>query len=465
MRGMVLALGVALAGGGLAAETMAARKARLLTPARDFSQAEPFETFQGGAGTSRARADRNAFTHPSAALSRERRLDFALGKAVFDKLWVQSPSSTTSSDGLGPLYNARACQACHRRDGRGAPPAPGQAALAPMIVELAGPDGAADPALGAQLQDKAVSGLASEGAARLRYDAVAFTYPDGVAIALRQPRVTTTAALAPGVALKPRIPPALIGLGLVEAIAEADITAHADPEDVDGDGVSGRPHILPEGALGRFGWKADTPSLSVETATAFSNDMGLSTRLRPAAHGDCTASQALCRAAPHGDDAAAPEVGDALFERLVLYAANLAVPARRNAGEAAVLEGKRLFYQARCIACHIPKFATAADAAPAQRNQLIWPYSDFLLHDLGPGLADAAPSGAATASEWRTAPLWGIGLTETVSGQRAFLHDGRARSLEEAILWHGGEAEASRRHFVALPARDRAKLLTFLESL
>ena len=272
------------------------------------------------------------------------------------------------------------------------------------------------------------------------------------------PSYATDAKLAEGVSLNPRVAPQMIGLGLIEAISDADIKAHADPDDADGDGVSGRVGSAGD-EVGRFGWKAMAPSLIVQSANAFSNDMGLSTRVNEAPWGDCTDAQTLCRQAPHGNPDGGPEIADDLLDLVAFYSAHLAVPARRAVDDPEVLRGKAMFYQARCTACHVPKFATRADAAPPLRNQLIWPYSDFLLHDMGLGLADANPTGDRAGSEWRTPPLWGIGLTQTVNGHTYFLHDGRARSLEEAILWHDGEARAARDAFAALRAADRAALI------
>ena len=479
---LALALVLPPSGAGGAGETRGERRARLLAPTTDFTRAESHEAMQGGSGTNRARLDRDAFSLPSAALSFAERADFFVGNGVFDRPWVAAPSSTTASDGLGPLHDARSCQGCHVKDGRGRPPGPGEGAGVSMVFALPGPGGAPDPVLGRQLQDQAVPGRAGEGRVIVTYEEVPFRYPDGTTTTLRRPRYATDAALAPGTALGPRIAPPMIGLGLVEAIAEADLLAHADPDDADGDGVSGRAAVTEDGSIGRFGWKASSPTLLHQSATAFSLDMGLSTRLFPEPWGDCTPMQPECREAPHGDansiPPGAPEIADELLDLVVFYASHLAVPARRDAEEASVLMGKALFYAARCTACHVPKFATRADAPPGQANQLVWPYSDFLLHDMGEGLADPSPAGdrsagdgvggaagGATAAEWRTPPLWGIGLTEAVSGHTHFLHDGRARSLEEAVLWHGGEAAASRDAFAAAPPERRAALIRFLESL
>lgn len=446
------------------AETKAERKARILAPTQDFARAEQFERYQGGSGTNTKRFDRNAFSLPSATLTFEQRSDFFVGNGVFDRPWVAAPSSTIASDGLGPYYNARSCQGCHIKDGRGHPPAPGDTNMVSLLFSLSDGFGAPDPVLGHQFQDQAIPGFASEGTLSVAYKEVPFTYPDGTEASLRQPIYTTETELGAGVSLNPRIAPPMIGLGLIEAIAEADLLAHADPDDADGDGISGRANQLGSG-VGRFGWKATTSTVLEQSAVAFSNDMGLSTRLRRPSYGDCTEAQAACQAAFHGDDDGQPEIADTLLDLVAFYSQNLAVPARRDIDDPEVLAGKALFYQANCIACHVPKFATSAQSAPEQRNQLIWPYSDFLLHDMGPGLADKTPTGDIAGSEWRTQPLWGIGLTETVNGHTYFLHDGRARSLEEAILWHGGEAEAARDAFAALIAADRARLIGFLESL
>jgi CxxC motif-containing protein (DUF1111 family) len=271
--------------------------------------------------------------------------------------------------------------------------------------------------------------------------------------------------------LSPRVAPPMIGVGLLEAVSEADILAWADPDDANGDGISGRPNrvwndVRQQPQLGRFGWKAGEPTIAQQSAHAFAGDVGISSPLARDPWGDCTEREADCRGAPHGVDADNEfEVTPEMFELLVFYSRNLAVPARRKVGDRQVLEGKRLFYQSGCAACHRPKYVTRRDPAmPEQSHQLIWPYTDMLLHDMGEGLADGRPEGLASGSEWRTAPLWGIGLTQTVSGHTNLLHDGRARNALEAILWHGGEAEAARQRVVAMSKAEREALLAFLES-
>ncbi len=471
----------------------AARIAAVTAPAVDFSQPEPFERLPAGAATSRASVNRNAFSQPSANMSFERQLDFKVGNGIFKRLWVSAPSTTRSSDGLGPLFNARACQRCHIKDGRGHPPAanwPDDNALS-MLMRLSIPpqteadrtaiashqaNAVPDPVYGGQLQDVGIQGQVAEGKINITYEEEPVTLADGTVVSLRRPTYTIDqlgfGALHPDVMLSPRIAPPMIGLGLLEAVPADEILANADPDDADGDGISGMPNIVWDleaeaPALGRFGLKAGQPTVRQQVAAAFSGDIGISTSLFPAPAGDCTVTQSMCRDAPHGSNTnSEPEVSDELLDLVTFYSRNLAVPARRNIDDPNVLAGKRIFYESGCAACHTPKFVTARETeGPEQSFQLIWPYSDMLLHDMGPGLADGSPEGLANGQEWRTAPLWGIGLTETVNGHTFFLHDGRARNLLEAILWHGGEAEAAKQRVVGLSAADRNRLIAFLESL
>ena len=468
-----------------------ARVAAVTKPATDFSAAERYEAMSAGATTSIAAVNADSFSHFSANLAFEEEESFRLGNALFSKLWVSSPSSTQASDGLGPLYNARACRSCHIRDGRGHPLEERTDATS-MFLRLARPaanpeEHAAldtfremslpDPVYGRQLQDLAVPGLKAEGRMAITYTEEAVTLAGGEIVHLRRPAYSVTGLaygdLDPATTLSPRVTQPMLGLGLIEAIHEADILALADPDDRDGDGISGKAAVTLDPAtgkqtLGRFGWKAQNASVRRQSAEAFAFDIGLSTPDLPLHAGDCMPAQADCLARPTGVQ---PRLGDSeapapVLDLVTFYAENLAVPARRKASFPETLAGKRVFYETGCASCHHPKFVTRRDAAnKAHAFQLIWPYSDFLLHDMGEGLADGQAVGVATGREWRTPPLWGIGLTETVSGHTFFLHDGRARNLTEAILWHGGEAEAARDRFAALEKQDRDALLTFLESL
>ncbi|TIW38310.1 MAG: thiol oxidoreductase, partial [Mesorhizobium sp.] len=302
-----------------------------------------------------------------------------------------------------------------------------------------------DPVYGSQLQDLAVPGLRGEGRMRVDYQEQKVTLPDGTVVWLRKPSYTVddlaNGPLDPHTTLSPRMTPPMIGLGLVEQIAPADILAHADPDDRNSDGISGKPNIVRDGqsgelTLGRFGWKAQTPSIRQQAADAFAGDIGISTPEVPNHWGDCTAAEKTCLAMPNGvQERLGPvEAPPPVMDLVTFYSQNLAVPARRDLDEPDVLAGKKLFYDMGCISCHTPKFVTRRGTPnKAQAFQLIWPYSDFLLHDMGPGLADGQAVGEATGSEWRTPPLWGSGLTQTVNGNSFFLHDGRARTLAEAI--------------------------------
>jgi len=467
----------------------AASIAALTAPATDFSRVEDFEALQAGATTSIEEPDRKAFSHFSANLARDRQMDFRLGNALFRKLWVAAPSSTQASDGLGPFYNARSCEQCHKEDGRGMPPDGGKAGT--MFLRLA--RGAeteaekasvadltvrnfADPVYGSQLQDKAIPGVLAEGQMQVRYAPLPFPFPDGTVVELRKPDYSVTdlryGSLDARTTLSARVAPQMIGLGLIEAIPEAQIRALADPDDADGDGISGKLQRVRDldgnERIGLFGWKAENATIRDQAAHAFAGDLGISTPAVDRPYGDCTAAQADCLDLMTGEQAklGAGEAPDPILDLVTHYSRHLAVPARRESGFPDVLDGKKLFYSSGCISCHQPKFVTAADAPDKEfRSQLIWPYSDFLLHDMGEDLADGQPVGGATGREWRTPPLWGIGLTSTVTRKAFYLHDGRARTLEEAILWHGGEAEKARNAYTMLPRVDRELLIKFLESL
>lgn len=446
-------------------------------PPEDFARPQPFERRPGGAATDFHVPSRDSFSHPSANMSAARRMDFLIGDGMFRRLWTTAPSSTRSSDGLGPLYNERSCQRCHRKDGRGRPPDGDGDRDANLVLRLRHADGGGDPVYGAQLQDRAVPGEAAEGRVRVSFTEVEAALAGGESVTLRRPRygVAGLAAgpLDPGTALSPRVAPPMIGAGLLEAVPEADILARADPGDADGDGISGRARWLAAAdggapVLGRFGWKAGAPTVRAQAASAFLEDIGIGTPDLPRAAGGCTEAQRSCLARPGGD---APrgdgvEIGEEAFGRLVFYARNLAVPARRGAGDPEVLRGKELFHGAGCAACHAPAFVThRLPGSPERSFQLVWPYTDLLLHDMGEGLADGGPAGDPLRREWRTPPLWGIGLTEAVSGHFRLLHDGRADGLLEAVLWHGGEAAAARDAVAAMAPAERAALLAFLRSL
>lgn len=460
--------------------------------AEQFTKAEPYEQMSAGASTSTLKPSGNAFSQHSENLSFEGQRDFKLGNSLFRKIWAPTPSSTLASDGLGPLFNARSCQRCHLKDGRGHPPKDANDLSTSMFLRLSIPPKTEEekasiesgemalipePTYGGQLQDFAIPGVPGEGKMVIHYEEIPITLGDGTQISLRKPTYSISdlgyGPISKDVLLSPRIAPQMIGLGLFEAIHPDDIRILADPDDNDADGISGKvSEILDtktgEHHMGLFGWKASTPTVGLQTANAFAGDIGISSPLAPRHWGDCTAQQAECLKHPSGVQKRLgnTEAPDPVLELVTFYSKNLAVPARRDVQDTEVLKGKKVFYSSGCADCHTPKYVTRRDAVQKEHQfQLIWPYTDLLLHDMGDGLSDNRSVGSADGNEWRTAPLWGIGLTQTVSGHTQFLHDGRARNLLEAILWHGGEAQTARDSVVQLDKSDRDALLRFLNSL
>jgi len=319
-----------------------------------------------------------------------------------------------------------------------------------------------------------VPGVVPEGKVRVDYTPVPVRFKDGTEVELRKPTLQITqlgyGPMHPDTRFSARVAPPMIGLGLLEAIPDEAILANAEAQAKDKNSIAGRPNrvwddVQQKTVLGRFGWKAGQPNLNQQNVHAFSGDMGLTTSLRP--FDDCTDAQTACKQAPNGNGPEGePEVSDNILRLVLFYSRNLAVPARRDVSAPQVLAGKNLFFQAGCQSCHTPKYTTAANAAePELANQVIRPYSDLLLHDMGDGLADNRTEFQASGRDWRTPPLWGIGLTQAVSGHTQFLHDGRARNLLEAVLWHGGEAQAAREQVLSFNAEQRAALLAFLNSL
>lgn len=440
----------------------------------------PLETFQptalSGGTTTTYLENREAFSAPLANLDRSRLRAFAFGRHLFRRNWVIAPASVDSLDGLGPTFNRVSCSGCHLKDGRGRPPKNFDEPMKAMVVRLSIPGVAGDggplphPNYGTQLQDKGILGVPKEGRARIVYEELAGFFGDGEPYSLRAPiyqfSEMSHGPLGAEALYSGRVAPATHGLGLLEAVDEGLIISRADPEDLDGDGISGRVNwvwdpVDQKRALGRFGWKASVVSLYQQVAGAAVADMGITTSVFPTQN--CLPAQSACLSAPDGG---APELDDARLAKLVLYTRSLAVPARRNVNEPVVRQGELLFLDAGCGGCHLPNWETSSEALmPELAGQNIHAYTDLLLHDMGEGLADGRPDFEASGREWRTPPLWGIGLIHRVNLHRFFLHDGRARGLMEAILWHGGEAEVSRDIVRAMSSEDREALIAFLNSL
>jgi CxxC motif-containing protein (DUF1111 family) len=417
----------------------------------------------------------NAFSLPLPGLSVEDRRAFSVGNSLFRDNWVVAPASASGRDGLGPLFNANSCSACHQEDGRGRPPQSVDDVGRGMVTFISpqSDDGRPHPLYGSQIQDQAIPGVLAEARVSLEPTVIRGAYPDGTPwelmrwnVALESPAYGEIGDVRASV----RIGQQLVGLGLLEAVPDESILAMSDPDDRDGDGISGRAHLVRQAPgdaangprkVGRFGWKASQPTIEAQVMAALHEDMGITSDAHPA-EAITPAQRAAIDYASGGD----PEIDAHRVGRIAHYVRALAVPAQRDSADPAVLEGKRAFLSIGCAACHRPELSTGADSPLERlRNVSFRPYTDLLLHDMGDGLADNRRDGDATGREWRTPPLWGIGLIETVNGHTRYLHDGRARNLEEAVLWHGGEAQRSRDSFVNLPARERAALLAFLESL
>lgn len=434
---------------------------------------EEGEEFSGGAATVNDESE-NAFGHAAPNLTGDKDLFFVSGNSFFRRNWVTAPASTEDLDGLGPLFNARSCSACHFKDGRAAPPLPGEEPLG-LLFRLSRYDKVtwepiSDSNYGDQLHPRAILGVAAEGKMQVSYEEVKGTYPDGVKYSLRKPIYTFTdlgyGAISDEILVSPRIGAHMVGLGLLEAIAEEDLKKIADEQASEGEGISGKLNYVLNVAtgkkqVGRFGWKANQPTVRQQVAAAFRGDIGITSSLFP--EQPCATGQKDCEDAINGGQ---PELTAKILDRVSLYSSTIAVPKRRDWDKPEVLQGKRLFIDIGCATCHQPKFVTKSSPEfPEFENQTIRPYTDLLLHDMGDGLADGRPDGLADGKEWRTPPLWGIGLFRVVNRHTFFLHDGRARNMEEAVLWHGGEAEKSKEQFKQLAASDREAIIKFLESL
>ena len=428
-----------------------------------------------GGSTTVFNATEEAFGFSATQLTFQEQSDFGVGNSLFRQSWVSAPASTTARDGLGPYYNAVACASCHFKDGRGRPPLfDGETArglLLRLSIDGQSADGSAlpDPIYGHQLQDNAILGQTTKGGFTISYQDIVETFPDGTQVILKKPSYTISnlgfGSMATGVKISPRLANQIIGLGLLEALDDSTILQLSDPYDTNGDGISGRPNYVYDIAtnstvLGRFGWKANQPNVKQQVASAFGGDMGITSSLFP--DENCPPG-VNCDDIPNGGS---PEISDINLDRVALYASTLRVPARRNFNDQNVLKGKQTFETIGCASCHITKLQTGnSHPIAALRNQTIRPYTDLLLHDMGAGLADNAPDFLASGTEWRTPALWGIGLLNTVNKFVFLMHDGRAKTVEEAILWHGGEGQNAKTKYKTLSLKDRQDLIQFINTL
>jgi len=454
----------------------------------------------------------NAFSQHSAnMLDIDRIKTFNLGNDFFENPWVSGSASTSSRDGLGALFNNNACQDCHIRDGRGQAPEPDTDGniiqFASLLFKAARSSisdedklrmsqstlvNVGDSSVGGQLQHNAISGVTREVSLNVNYEYSQVSFNDGMEVELRKPTWHITSNYAEhgydfdqDTIFSPRLAPPMIGLGLIALISDMDILANQDIDDADSDGISGKANFVwsqeqQAVTLGRFGWKAGQPSLVEQTAGAFVNDMGLTSRIQR--EESCLPHQADCQLAENGNgDSIADydyEVSDTILEAVSFYSSHLGVPQRRNAYDAEVQRGKIIFQAANCNSCHVESsYVTEWDSEqPELSRQTIFPYTDLLLHDMGEQLADVTQDNLsadretfveylAGAHEWRTPPLWGLGMAKVINPQASFLHDGRARTIMEAILWHGGEAQTAKEAVLALSQLERQDLLAFLNDL
>ncbi|WP_372394829.1 di-heme oxidoredictase family protein [Azospirillum sp. HJ39] len=397
-------------------------------------------------------------------------LDNRIGEALFRRMWVAAPTATQAADGLGPLYNARSCATCHPRGGGGRPPDPaveGDQGVG-YVIKLND-----DPVYGRQIQSNAVLGQVIEGRPRVTYREEKIRFPDGATVRLRRPMPVVTdlgyGPLAEATVMSARVSPRVHGMGLLDRIPADAIEAEAARQAAAGGPVVGRVNrvtVAGKPEVGRFGWKAMHPTLDHQDAEAFSLDIGMSTPAFPDPWGDCTPAQTACRTAPHGDSKQFEglEIPSTVIGLIDGYLRDLQPDGSLEASKDKA--GTALFIDTGCAACHRPSWRTAVDPAhPSLSDRDIFPHSDMLLHDLGPGLADALPMGEARGQDWRTTPLWGLNRLAAKDGQLSLLHDGRARSVTEAILWHGGEAEEAKGRFMNLPAEVRKRLVRYVLGL
>jgi len=430
----------------------------LLIGARSYAS---FDNGQLGGDATVDDTSRLAYAQPSPNLTSEHLAMTKTGDADFSLQFFPPPAPEGHLP-LGKKYNHVSCESCHFADGRGLPFFSTGEKGSLAVVRVSMPRGRSTypsgpvpvPGIGLQIRDHAASGLQPDATVEILWqDAKAFTYSDGTQVSLRVPKLKITLPdgrpLPSNILTSMRVPQALIGVGLLDAVPSRTLLRFEAQRKYYG--IKGHVNYVWDFenetlAVGKFGWKANTVNLIQQTATAFFNDMGVTNPLFPGPDDQITLTQ--------------DKVESAAF-----YPRTLAVPARRPLDTDQLVRGEQLFSRMACALCHRPTMMTGANPVPELADQVIHPYTDLLLHNMGPGLADGRPDYAASGSEWRTPPLWGIGLTKVVNIDATFLHDGRARTLEEAILWHDGEARASKNGFARLIKSDREALLAFLGAL
>lgn len=448
-----------------------------LLAASGCKEPEPFqetwldERISGGDATT-FDASSGAYGNTIDGLSGQDEHIHSLGDRMFEASFVKGPAPIFS--GLGPIYNQASCVSCHPNEGRGKAPESGTTYESMFFkISMPGEDEHGGPlpvpGFGLQIQDRAVFGALPEAKINISWLPKTVTLKDGEVVELRYPQydvINPYIPLPEGYKISPRVARSNFGMGLIERIDESSIMAHADPNDGNGDGISGRPNYVYDFVnhspkqLGRLGWKASVPDIKGQIARALAEDIGVTTSVFPRKVAEGQEQMKAAYLPPTTD------IHDSILNALTFYMRTLAVPARRNVDDPEVLQGQRIFKSIGCVKCHADVHTTKVDVRfKPLSGQIIRPYSDFLLHDMGPDLADNRTEYEASGQEWRTPPLWGVGLSKRVTGHSQLLHDGRARSFKEAILWHGGEAQPVKQIFTQLSAGNRASLIRFLESL
>lgn len=412
-----------------------------------------------------------AYGHEIPGLSPSQQYMHDLGDKFFGQTFVTAPA--IKYGGLGPIFNNVSCDRCHVNEGRGFPlgEKPGfQSTFLKVAVDGVDEHGGTlpVPGFGIQIQDQAIAGIQPEANLNVQWNYTDITLADGTVIQLRKPQVSIVSSyiLFPSNAqMSLRMARPNFGMGLIEAIDENSILKNQDEFDANSDGISGVANyvynpVSKSKTMGKIGWKAGVANIKTQVAKAFNEDIGVTSNLFPYknAHG-----QSQMKNFPSNYPV---DVHDTIIEAITFYMRSLSVPARRNLSQIDVIQGKQIFQNVGCNKCHVQYQTTKVDVTfPQISNLVIQPFTDLLLHNMGPGLADDISEYKASGAEWRTPPLWGISLSKKVNGNQFFLHDGRARNFLEAILWHSGEAEFAKQNVTNLSKSERDKLIKFLESI